>query len=39
VKGDPVVADEYFAAGVGVGSVDVVLKGRGEKAGAVDDEP
>lgn len=39
VKSDPVVADEDFAAGVGVGSVDIVLKGRGEKTGAIDGEP
>ena len=39
VKGDPVVANENFAAGVGVGGVDVVLKRRGEEAGAVDGEP
>src|SRR5258708_33973417 len=30
VEGDPVVADENFAAGVGVGGVDVVLERRGE---------
>ncbi len=39
VEGDPVVSDEDFAAGVGVGGVDVVLERRGEKAGAVDSEP
>ena len=39
MKGDPVVANENFAAGVGVGGVDVVLKRRGEEAGAVDGEP
>jgi len=30
VEGDPVVADENFAAGIGVGGVDVVLERRGE---------
>jgi hypothetical protein len=39
VEGDPVVADENFAARVGVGGVDVVLQGRSEEAGAVDGEP
>jgi hypothetical protein len=33
------VADKDFAARVGVGGVDIVLKGRGEEAGAVDGEP
>ena len=36
VEGDPVVADEDFAASVGVRGVDVVLKRRGEETGAVD---
>jgi hypothetical protein len=39
VESDPVVADKDFAARVGVGGVDIVLKGRGEEAGAVDGEP
>jgi len=39
VEGDPVVADENFAAGVGVGGVHVVLERRGEEAGTVDGEP
>src|ERR1700719_3676876 len=39
VESDPVVADENFGAGVGVRSVNIVLKGRGEEAGAVDGEP
>src|ERR1700720_241271 len=39
VKSDPVVAEEDFTAGVGVGSVDIVLKGRGEEARAINGEP
>jgi hypothetical protein len=39
VEGDPVVADENFAAGVGMGGVDVVLQRRGEQAGAKDGQP
>ena len=39
VESDPVVADEDFAAGVGVRGVDIVLKRRREEAGAVDGQP
>src|SRR5271169_2519060 len=39
VEGDPVVADEDLAAGVGVGGVNVVHERRGEEAGAEDGEP
>jgi hypothetical protein len=39
VQGHPVVAEEDVAAGVGVGSVHIVLKGRSEKSGTVDGEP
>ena len=39
VQRHPIVADQDFAAGIGVGSVNVILKGRGEQAGAVDGQP
>lgn len=39
VKSDPVMAEENVAAGVGVGGVHIVLQGRGEESGTVDEEP
>lgn len=39
VEGDPIVADEDFAASVGVRGVNIVEEGRSEEAGAEDGEP
>ena len=39
VESDPIVADQDVAAGVGMGRVHIVLKGRGEEPRAIDGQP